>query len=139
MEDLLEIGRIENRIAVSPNRNRSARSDDALGFAKKSVGVEPVKRLRNCDQIDRFVGQPARLRGGNSIFDVTGGFGLGELLRARIRRNDAIEVFGKTARRLAVSGTAVESYAVRARQARNEIKQRLRIFGPVCRVESGPL
>ena len=52
MKDLLKLGLIENRITVSPNGNRSAWSDDALSFAKKRVGVEPVKRLRNRDKID---------------------------------------------------------------------------------------
>ncbi len=52
MKDLLKLGRIENRIAISPNGNRSAGTDDALRFAKKRIGVEPVKRLRNRDQID---------------------------------------------------------------------------------------
>ena len=52
MKDFLKLGRIENRIAVSPDGNRSAWSDDAFHFAKKRVGIQPVKRLRDRDQID---------------------------------------------------------------------------------------
>lgn len=52
MEDLLKLGRIENRIAVSPDSNRSIRSDNAFHFTKKRVRVQPVKRLRDRDQVD---------------------------------------------------------------------------------------
>jgi len=52
MENLLKLGRIQYGIAVPPNGNRSTRSDNALRLAKKRIGIEPVKRLRNRDKID---------------------------------------------------------------------------------------
>jgi hypothetical protein len=76
MEDLLKLGGGERGITVAPNSDGAAWSDDTFGFAKKCICVEPVKRLRDCYKIDRFLWEPARLRRGNSIFDVESGFGL---------------------------------------------------------------
>jgi len=52
MKNLLKLRRIENRIAISPDGNRSTRSENAFRFAKKRIGIEPMKRLRYGDQID---------------------------------------------------------------------------------------
>lgn len=98
-----------------------------------------MKRLRNGYEIDRFVGKSARLGTRDSILDVESKLRLRQLLLTRVGRNDAIEVVRKTSRGLPVSGAAVECQAMRARETRNEIKQRFRIFGPIRRVESGPL
>jgi len=52
MKYLLKLGRIQNRIAISPDGNRATRSENAFHFTKKPIPIEPMKRLRYGDQID---------------------------------------------------------------------------------------
>lgn len=75
-----------------------------------------MESLCGSDQVDRAVRQAARLGRGDAVFDARVRGGVGELLRARIGRHHAVEVFGETDRGLAVAGAGVERDPVLARQ-----------------------
>jgi hypothetical protein len=52
MQDVVKLGSIEYRIAITPDGNRTTWRNDALRFAKKRRGVKPMKRLCRSNEID---------------------------------------------------------------------------------------
>jgi hypothetical protein len=110
MKNVLKLGRIENRIAITPNGNCSTASEDALRLSEECRRVEPVKTLRNCYEIDRMIGETARFRSCYAELDFLLCFSTRDLLRAGVSGDDTIKPGGKSTGGLAVSGGAVECY-----------------------------
>ena len=74
----------------------------------EGVEIEPVRRLRDGDEIDACVREAAALRGRRAVLDPVMRLRVRDLLRARIRCNDARESLGKQDRQLPRTAPAIE-------------------------------
>src|SRR4029079_4622298 len=109
VEDFVECARVENRVAVAPDRDSTIFREPSPRLGEKTFGVEPVKCLRGSDQIHRAPRHPARVCRCQSVLDAWIGGRVSDLRVAWIRGHHFIEMSGESDRRLPVSGAAVES------------------------------
>lgn len=103
---------IDDRIAradvgITPGRKHATGLQYAAYLGIEFPMIEPVQRLRNGDQAGTCIGQRRLLARLNAIFDIGMGFGLRDLIGARIGANDAREMFGQRERGLAIAAAAI--------------------------------
>src|SRR4051812_21478912 len=91
-----------DRFSVTPDGEYPAGNQHTIRFAEERRYVEPVECLRDSDEVNRCTGEPRFTLRGNGVRDSIVGHRCSDLLRARIGRDDLVELFGEKHSRLAV-------------------------------------
>ena len=107
MNDPVQAGIIEDRVAVSPHCNDPARPQHSPRLSVEAIVIEPVYRLRNRHSVHRRILEPAIVRSRDSILDRRMRIRHRYLLLARIGGDDAVENFRESDRGLSAACCAI--------------------------------
>ena len=100
-------GAVDRLEAVAPDGDHASRCQDAPDFDEEAWHVEPVQRLADRHEAHRRRREPALLRARNTIRHTLVRRGRGDLLGARVGRDDRAKEPGEARRGLATAGRAV--------------------------------
>lgn len=135
MHYIVYIVSLDDWIAVAPHRENTARDKNSARLVVETIVIQPMQRLGSRYQINGLRGEPAIISGRYPVLDPGVRFGLRELRRACISRNDPIESCGQSASCLTTSSGAIPREADAGSDCSQPIEQLRRIFRPVPRVE----
>jgi len=130
VDDLVAF-RIDRASFIGPDSQDAARFQYATCLVKKMLDIEPVKCLRDGNQVDRVRIDARRLGDRNPKFYLSMRIGRGDLLVAGVRRHDLLEERGKGPCGLAVASGAVPRKRMLVTECCQVGEQRFRIAGPM--------
>lgn len=126
---------VEDRITVAPHCYRAAGGEHPPRFSEERGRIEPMKRLRRGDEIDRPGGKAGGFRARNPVLDPLMSGGAADLLFAGIGADDAVEMIRQAQCSLTVAGAAIKRDAMLSRQSGQTREEGIRIPRAVGGVE----
>jgi hypothetical protein len=128
---------IDGRETITDQRDDATGAQHPRRFGEKTLGHEPMKRLRGKHEIRSPVVDGKRFGGRLPVCNTGVRFGVLQLTRARLDANDVIEMLGERQRGLAAASADVDRQLARGADRSQPFEKRGRIVRAKTRVRGG--